>query len=87
MAISVRLDPETRKLIERLASAERVSKSEIVRRGIHLLAEQRMSTGETRPYEAIKHLIGKVHGGPRNLSERTGEKFRELLLEKRRLKK
>jgi Arc/MetJ-type ribon-helix-helix transcriptional regulator len=87
VAISVRLDPETRKLVDRLARAERVSRSEIIRRGIYLMAEQRMTAGETRPFEAIKHLIGQVHGGPTNLSERTGERFRELLLEKRKSKR
>ena len=32
-----------------------------------------------RPYEAIADLIGCVKGGPSDLSENTGEKFRDLL--------
>lgn len=32
-----------------------------------------------RPYEAIADLIGCVKGDPPDLSENTGEKFRELL--------
>lgn len=83
MTMSVRLDPETRKLIDELARKERVSRSEVIRRGIHLLAEQRIAAGETDLLRAIEHLIGRVRGGPPNLSERTGEKFRELLLQKR----
>lgn len=83
MVLSVRIDPKTRKLIDHLARTEGVSRSEVVRRGIHLFAEQKTNAGETAPYEAIKHLIGKARGGPRNLSERTGDRFRELLLKKR----
>lgn len=82
--MSVRLDPKTRKLIDRLARTEGVSRSEVVRRGIHLLAEQRTKRGETAPFEAIKHLVGRFRGGPRDLSERTGERFKELLQKKRR---
>lgn len=36
-----------------------------------------------RPYEAIVDLIGCVRGGPPDLSENTGEKFRELLTQKK----
>ena len=36
-----------------------------------------------RPYEAIADLIGCVKGGPPDLSENTGEKFRELLMQKK----
>ena len=36
-----------------------------------------------RPYEAIADLIGCVKGGPPDLSENTGEKFRELLTQKK----
>lgn len=33
------------------------------------------------PYEMVEDLIGCVSGGPEDLSSRTGEKFRALLLE------
>lgn len=36
------------------------------------------------PYEMVEDLTGCVSGGPEDLSSRTGEKFREILLEKRR---
>jgi len=36
-----------------------------------------------RPYETIADLIGCVRGGPPDLSENTGEKFRELLTQKK----
>lgn len=83
MVLSVRLDPKTRKLIDRIARAERISRSEVVRRGIHLLAEKHAHADSFEPFQAIKHLVGMARGGPRNLSERTGERFRELLLKKR----
>lgn len=37
-----------------------------------------------RPYEAIADLIGCVRGGPPDLSERTGENFRELLTQRQK---
>ena len=82
MVFTVRLDDETEELLDRLSAGEGVSRSEIVRRSIHALAEQKSVRDETNPYEAIKHLIGVARGGPRNLSERTGERFREILTNK-----
>jgi Arc/MetJ-type ribon-helix-helix transcriptional regulator len=81
--LSVRLDPETRKLLVQLARKHKVSRSELVRRGLHLLAEQDRTSRETEPFNAIRHLIGRVDGGAKNLSERTGARFRELLSRKR----
>jgi hypothetical protein len=70
VALSVRLDEETRKLLERLARAQRLSRSEVVRRGIHMLAENELATVESDPYGTIHHLIGKVRGGQGDLSEK-----------------
>ena len=84
MTLTVRLDDETEELLDRLAVTEGLSRSEIVRRSIRLLAEQRMTRGETNPLDSVKHLVGRIHGGPRDLSEGTGARFRELLEKKRR---
>lgn len=81
MSLSVHLDEETKKLLDGLARSEGLSRSEIVRRSIHLLAEQRMR-GEATPFDTVKHLIGRARGGPRNLSERTGAQLRDLLVRK-----
>jgi hypothetical protein len=35
-------------------------------------------------YDSIAHIVGSVKGLPPDLSERTGEKFRALLLARRR---
>ncbi len=79
MPISVRLDPKTESLVNRLASRTGRTKSEIIREALRALSR---AEGEARtsPYEAIAHLIGCARGGPEDLSERTGEKLRKLLL-------
>jgi hypothetical protein len=85
MPLSVRLDEKTESLIERLARKRRQTKSEVIRDAIGVLASQdETSGGQKRPYELVAHLIGCVKGGPRDLSERTGEKFHQMLTERRR---
>lgn len=85
MPTTVRLDPETESLIKRLAKKTGRTKSQIIRDAIRALARSE-AAAETAggPYEAIAHLIGCASGGPKDLSERTGEKFRKLLLERAR---
>jgi predicted DNA-binding protein len=82
MATSVRLDLETERLLERLARTRRSSKSAVLRDAIHLLAKPESKAGEATPYELALDLIGCVRGGPSDLSQRTGERFRRLLRER-----
>ncbi|MBM4264153.1 MAG: ribbon-helix-helix protein, CopG family [Deltaproteobacteria bacterium] len=85
MALSVRLDDKTESLIGRLARKRRQTKSEVIRDAVGVLAKQEERGSErTRPYDRVAHLIGCVKGGPRDLSVRSGDKFRELLLDRRR---
>jgi hypothetical protein len=85
MALSVRLDARTESLIGRLARKRRQTKSEVIRDAIGVLAKQEeKGTEKKRPYDLVAHLIGCVKGGPRDLSVRTGEKFRQMLVERRR---
>jgi predicted DNA-binding protein len=85
MPTSVRLDPKTESLISRLARRTGRTKSQVIRDAIARLAEaERDGTAVQTPYESMKHLIGVARGGPRDLSERTGEKFRRVLLARRR---
>jgi hypothetical protein len=85
MPLSVRLDAKTESLIERLARKRGQTKSEVIRDAISALAKQETKDGEKkRPYELVAHLIGCVKGGPENLSVNTGEKFRQMLLERNR---
>ncbi len=85
MPTSVRLDAKTERLVERMARDEGQTKSQVIREAIAAAAQsKRHKQDTTRPYDQIAHLIGIVRGGPPDLSERTGEKFRQLLEEKRR---
>lgn len=86
MPTSVRLDARTERLINRLSRRSGRTKSQVIRDAIARLAEEEEAPREPAktPYEAMKHLIGIASGGPRDLSVRTGEKFRQLLLARRR---
>jgi predicted transcriptional regulator len=84
MVISVRLDPDTRRKLDKLTRAHRVSRSELVRRAIQEMAKENPATEESNVYERIKHLAGSIDGLPRNLSHRTGDKFYEIVMEKHR---
>jgi len=84
VTLTVRLDDETRDLLEKLARSSGAARSEVVRRAIRLLAQQEPATAEADPYREVRHLIGTVRGGPPNLSQRTGDRFRELLQKKRK---
>jgi Arc/MetJ-type ribon-helix-helix transcriptional regulator len=84
MATSVRMDAETEKLLDRLARDRGSTKSEVIREAVRLAARrQRPSRRTSRPYDAFRGVIGAVRGGPPDLSERTGEGFRRLLVERR----
>jgi hypothetical protein len=72
-------------LLGRLARKRRQTKSEVIRDAIGVLAKQEeKGTEKKRPYDLVAHLIGCVKGGPRDLSVRTGEKFRRMLVERGR---
>ena len=79
--MSLRLDDATRRTIARLARTRRTSQSEVVREAVVALVKQAV-TGD-RPYQAWEPVIGIAKGGRRDLSERTGERFRELLTERK----
>ncbi len=85
MVISVRLDEAERQLVGRLAKTMKKSRSDVIRAGISALAERERQ--EAKPgsvFERVAHLVGCVKGGPADLSERTGQGFRELLKQKAR---
>ncbi len=85
MPTTVRLDAQTEALLNRLVRKGRRTKSQVIREAITALANAEAAADTAKsPYEAIAHLIGCASGGPPDLSERTGEKFRELLLKRRR---
>jgi hypothetical protein len=87
--ITVRTDPRTEAMVERLARRKGQTKSQIVREALKLLLERENGSQDSiRPYDRVKHLIGCVSsGGGARLSEDTGRKFRELLLKKARARR
>jgi hypothetical protein len=85
MPTSVRLDAKTESLVARLARRKGQSKSRVIRDAIHAYAETETAVREPESaYEALKPWIGSVKGLPPDLSERTGDKFYQLLIERRR---
>ena len=85
MPTSVRLDAETERAVERLARAKGTTKSRVIREAILAeAAREKKNDKAGSVYEKIAHLIGSVRGGPPDLSERTGEKVRKILLERER---
>ena len=80
MAISVRLDQQTERIVSKLAKQSGQTKSEVLRTAIQVLARTSNAEREAeRPYERISDLIGCATGGPPNSSERTGQGLRDLL--------
>ena len=85
MPTSVRLDAKTESLVARLARRKGQSKSRVIRDAIHAYAETETAVPEPESaYEALKPWIGSVKGLPPDLSERTGDKFYKLLIERKR---
>ncbi len=83
MATSVRMDPATERLLDRLANARGSTKSEVIRDALRLAARTERSPRKSpRPYDAVRGIIGSVRGGPSDISERTGQLFRSLLLDR-----
>lgn len=75
MPTSIRLDRDTDQALEEIAARRQETKSQVVRRAIAELVARESAS----PYERAADLIGTVRGGPDDLSERTGRRFRELL--------
>ena len=85
MPTSVRLDPKTQRVIRALARRTGQTQSEVIRDAIRRLAaaEPADRRGQTA-FDLWRDAIGCAKGGPPDRSERTGERFRSLLLAKRR---
>lgn len=81
--LTLRLDPKTRQRVARLARRQRLSTSEVIRQAIAAWADRQERVAS--PYEAIKDLIGVVHGNNPKRSEQTGRRVAALL--KKRLRR
>jgi hypothetical protein len=85
MPFSVRLDPETQALIERLAKRHRQSRAWVVREAVAKYAVGDRS--EQSLYERMKPYIGIVSSGDGTLSQDTGKKFTEIVKAKARARR
>jgi Ribbon-helix-helix protein, copG family len=75
------MDVETERLLDRLARERGLSKSQVIRDAIRLATRKPPRSGRlSRPYDAFRGVIGSVRGGPPDLSEGTGMRFRRLLI-------
>jgi Arc/MetJ-type ribon-helix-helix transcriptional regulator len=85
MPLSVRLDRESESVVTRIARKQAKTKSEVVREAIKLLSQHEKGAKRAlKPYDAMKHSIGCADSGGMRLSEKTGEKFYRVLVERRR---
>jgi hypothetical protein len=82
--ISVRVSDEMEREVARLARTLGHSESWLVREAIEAYVASQPAAS---PYEALKDVIGCVDGGPNDLSEKTGEKVRALLVSRRTKKR
>ena len=78
--ISVRVSEKTRRAVARRARASGRTESAVVRQAIEEYVERQ--PGEA-PYAALRSLVGIVRDGPTDLSERSGDKVRSLVLARR----
>lgn len=82
--ITIRIDPKVRRAIERIARERAVTKSDVVRAALAQLAEAESNANANEPPQlARSRAVGCASGGPPDLSERTGAKFREQLVARR----
>ena len=82
---SVRLDPETESLLDRLVRSRRTTRSDVLREALRRLAETEDLAAETGgPFATIEDLIGVADDGPEDLAENHKDRFRELLASKAR---
>lgn len=92
MPTSVRLDAHTERLIRRLAKRRGQTKSDLIRTAIESLAREadaKAPAGGSSPsaYDRLAHIIGVADSGGTALSERTGERFRDILIKQARARR
>lgn len=85
MPMSVRLDRDTETLLRRLARGAGRSKSWVVREAVAAYASA--APRRRAPYEALAPFIAAGRAGLPDLSERTGERFTELVRKKARARR
>jgi predicted DNA-binding protein len=80
---TVRFDTHLEATLERLAKQRGQSKSDVLRDALERFAEEQ-DAGVTSALERLRPYVGIADSGGQQLSTKTGQRFRERLLEKRR---
>lgn len=80
MPFSIRFDPETEALVQRLARTRGKSRSSVVREAVVRYAAEEDT--QSTAYERLAPYIGTLQSGRTDLSQHTGRKFTELLKKK-----
>ncbi len=78
MPVSVRLDKETEKLLNKTSRLMSVPKSKVMKDSIREYCSRIVTRKKISPYELAKDLIGKEGSGRGDLSMRGEEILREL---------
>jgi hypothetical protein len=85
MAMSLRLDPETEALLERLAKTRGRTKSDVLRDALHRMADEDIGKStDNGPWSLVSDLIGIADDGPQDLARNHKQVFRELVNQKKR---
>jgi Arc/MetJ-type ribon-helix-helix transcriptional regulator len=79
MSLTVRLNPKTERVLDRLAKRRRLSRSDVVREAIERYGADADDGISGRPYDAWLDVIGVVSLGVRDVSRTTGEQFSAIL--------
>jgi Arc/MetJ-type ribon-helix-helix transcriptional regulator len=88
MPTSVRLDPETERLLRRLERRRASPRSAVLRDAIRCLAKQELAgDAELSHWDALRPFIGQVDSGGLSLSTKTGRQFTDLLTSRRRARR
>lgn len=84
MTLTVRLEPEDARLLAQAAELTRRGRSELAREAISRFAQETLRSFTGSAHERLGRWIGSVDSGGKRLSERTGEKVRRILRERRK---
>lgn len=88
MAVTVRFDPETERILNAVAKRRQMSRSDVVREAVvQYGAEHGVGETQGRPYDAWLDVLGVVKLGVRDPERTTGEQFAELIKRKGRARR
>jgi len=88
MAFSLRLDPETERMIRMYADATGRTKGAVVREALELFiaAEVQQAKFTRTTLDRLKPYVGSITSGGAQFSTNTHEKYRDALIRKTRVR-